>query len=291
MFHSKSIAAFVCLAESKTFAEAADKLHITQPALSTSIKKLEEQLGGKLFSRNTRNVSLSIEGKAFLPQAKRLLIDWSNAQADMQSLFAVKRGTLTIAAMPSYAEGLLPLSVKAFTEKHPNIRYRILDVVMEQVIDCVLSGRAELGFSFAPDELDGLEFFPLFDDAFIAIMSDVHPLSKGGSCRWEDVLTQPFVAMNRDSTVRQWLERTSETLKVPMNLVAEANQLSTVGQLVMAGLGVSIVPSLCRDQMLAKGLCCKPLSQHHLVKPVGILRATRRGLSVAAQKYWDFVTQ
>lgn len=291
MFHSKSIAAFVCLAESKTFAEAADKLHITQPALSTSIKKLEEQLGGKLFSRNTRNVSLSIEGKAFLPQAKRLLNDWSNAQADMQSLFAVNRGTLTIAAMPSYAEGLLPHSVRAFTAQYPNIRYRVLDVVMEQVIDCVLSGRAELGYSFAPDALDGLAFYPLFEDAFIAVLTNDHPLASNSACRWEDILTQPFVAMNRDSTVRQWIERTSETLKVPINLVAEANQLSTVGQLVAAGLGVSIVPSLCREQMRAKGLHCVPLSQDYLVKPVGILRATRGSLSVAAQKYWDFITQ
>lgn len=289
MLTIKNVTAFIHLAESKTFAEAADKLHITQPALSSSIKKLEEHLGGRLFSRNTRNVSLSIEGKTFLPEAKRLLSDWNNSMADMQSLFAVKQGSLSIAAMPSFAEGALPRLIRAFHLEYPNVRFRIMDVVMEAVIDCVLSGRAELGFSFEPERREGLDFRPIFDDAFIAVVYPQHSFAQQSSVDWQAILTEPFVAMNRDSSVRNWLHQTAAHIDTPINLIAEANQLSTVGQLVASGVGVSVVPSLCRPQMLAKGLVCVPLEQDLLVKPVGMIKATRRNLSVAAQRFWETV--
>ncbi|MBT0587166.1 LysR family transcriptional regulator [Alteromonas oceanisediminis] len=285
MFSPKSVNAFVRLAESKTFAEAADKLHITQPALSTSIRKLEAQLGGKLFSRNTRNVQLTMEGKTFLPAAKRLLLDWSNSLTDMQSLFAVQQGTLTIAAMPSFAEGMLPGIIANFLNAYPNVKIRVLDVVMEEVIDCVLSGRAEIGFTFAPEQLDGLTFSALFDDRFMAIVSREHLMAKADSLDWLATLQQPFVAMNRQSSVRRWVEGVADEHKVNLNVVAEANQLSTVGQLVAHNIGVSIVPALCEAQMVSKGIRCIALEQLFINKPVGLLTATRGSLSVAAEAF------
>lgn len=103
----RNMLAFIRVAESATFAEAAEKLHLTQPALSSAIKKMEEQLGGKLFSRSTRRVSLTPEGQTLLPNAKRLVNEWDETFHDMQNLFAMQQGKLTIAAMPSFAESKL----------------------------------------------------------------------------------------------------------------------------------------------------------------------------------------
>lgn len=289
MYTVKTVSAFVQLAESKTFAEAADKLHITQPALSTSIKKLEEQLGGLLFSRNTRNVSLTQEGRIFLPQAKRLLLDWTDSLADMRSLFAIQQGSMTIAAMPSFAEGRLPALLASFHHLFPKIKIRVLDVVMEEVIESVKSGRAEIGFTFRPERLEGLYFERLFDDAFIAVVSDGHPLLQCDSVSWAQAFEYPFVAMNRNSSVRNWIEAIATEMQQPINLVAEANQLGTVGQLVGQGMGVSIVPQLCEQQMQAKGLVCLPMAEHHLVKPVGMIQNKRDALSVAASRLWKSI--
>ncbi|WP_240612771.1 LysR family transcriptional regulator [Alteromonas flava] len=286
MLNLKTLQAFITLADSKTFAEAADKLHITQPALSSSIKRLEESLGGRLFARTTRTVSLTSEGKTFLPAAKRLCVDCDNVLLDIQRLFAVKQGSLTVAAMPSFAEGALPPLIKQFNRDFPNIRFRILDVVMESVIDCVLSGRTEIGFSFEPEHEEGLIFEPLFEDKFIAIVSAEHSLASRKSLSWATILQQPFIAMNRDSSVRLWLQEVADRLNLPINLIAEANQLSTVGQLVTTGMGVSVVPMLCRRQMLAKGLVCIELEEDLLVRPVGMLKAKRGTLSVPAQTFW-----
>lgn len=87
----RQLRAFIEVAKSSTFAEAAVNLHLTQPALSSSIKKMEQQLGGRLFERNTRNVSLTPEGELLLPNAIRLLRDWDNTFSDMQNLFAMAK--------------------------------------------------------------------------------------------------------------------------------------------------------------------------------------------------------
>ena len=281
----KNLQAFVCIAESSNFAEAADKLHVTQPALSSSIKKMEEQLGGKLFSRSTRRVALTPEGETLLPNAKRLLNDWQETFQDVENLFAMRQGKLTIAAMPSFADSKLPALIKKYHHRYPNIRLRLLDVVMEDVIDNVLNGHAELGFTFEPESMDGLRFLPLYDDHFICVVSASHPLVDNGTVTWRDVVRQNFVAMNRGSAVRQWTE-TSATKYGQLNIIAETGQLNSLGQLIAQGLGISVVPGLCRKQMENKGLVCLPFAQDEVNKRVGVISSSRTNLSVAAESLW-----
>lgn len=281
----RNMQAFVCVAESATFAEAAEKLHLTQPALSSAIKKMEEQLGGKLFSRSTRRVSLTPEGETLFPTAKRLLNDWDEAFQDMQNLFAMNQGKLTIAAMPSFAESCLPGILKRFHGMYPNIRLRVLDVVMEATITSVLSGEAEIGFTFEPELKDGLIYHPLFVDDFIAVVYPEHSLAQEAEVSLQAVLSYPFVAMNRGSAVRRWTEEAAEG-RGALNIVTETGQLGSVGQFIAQGMGVSVVPELCRAQMKSKGLVCLPLKEKPLSKSVGLIQHTRGSLSVAADAFW-----
>lgn len=282
----RNMLAFIRVAESSTFAEAAEKLHLTQPALSTAIKKMEEQLGGKLFSRSTRRVHLTPEGETLLPTAKRLVNEWDDAFEDMQTLFAMQQGKLTLAAMPSFAEARLPAILKNYHQRYPNIRLRILDIVMELVIESVLAGRAELGFTFEPELQDGLTFMPMFSDHFVAVAHPDHPLANQGDVDWKQILQYPFVAMNRGSTVRKWTEQVASNTG-HLNIIAETGQLGSVGQLIATGMGVSVVPALCGGQMESKGLRCIAIEDNPLVKQVGMIRATRGTMSVAAQALWQ----
>ncbi|MBD3584517.1 LysR family transcriptional regulator [Salinimonas sp. HHU 13199] len=282
----RNMVAFLSVAESSTFAEAAEKLHLTQPALSSAIKKMEEQLGGKLFSRSTRRVQLTPEGETLLPSARRLVNEWDDTFEEMQNLFAVRQGRLTIAAMPSFAESRLPTLLKAYHAAYPNIRLRIMDVVMEDTIDAVLAGRAEIGFTFEPENTEGLTFTPLFDDAFVAVLYPEHPLASEQTISFEALLQSPVIAMNRGSAVRKWTEQISHRYGA-LNIVAETGQLGSVGQLIAQGLGVSVVPQLCQAQMQRNGLVCVALRNAPLVKRVGMIRADRQSFSVAAQALWE----
>ncbi|MBL4631186.1 MAG: LysR family transcriptional regulator [Paraglaciecola sp.] len=279
---------FVSIAQSHTFAQAAEKMCLSQPALSSAIKKMELQLGGLLFSRTTRKVELSPEGRQFLPVAVRLIGDWQEAFSDLHNLFSLGQGKLSIAAMPSFAAGLLPGILQQFTSEFPNIKLSVADVVMESVIKDVQAGRAEIGFSFEHDKLDGLEFYPILTDNFIAVLPANHPLSEHHILSWSQIALYPFVAMNKGSAIRQWIDSYMEINHLSLNIVVEASQLATLGQFVKHDLGVSVVPALCQEQMLTKDLLCRKIHQSGLRKRVGIIRQKKGNLSSVAESFWKW---
>lgn len=118
----KQLRAFWAVAQSLSFAVACERLHLSQSALSLTIKSLEEGLGGRLFTRTTRNVTLTPEGESLLPLARRLLADWDNAEDEIRQRFTLQRGRVTIAAMPSFAGNLLPPILKNFRTRYPEHR-------------------------------------------------------------------------------------------------------------------------------------------------------------------------
>ncbi len=282
----KQLRAFIEVANNATFADAALNLHVTQPALSSSIKKLEQQLGGKLFVRNTRNVSLTPEGELLFPNALRLMRDWENTFSDIQKLFAMAKGQLTLCAMPSFAQSHLPPILSQFHCIAPNVNIRVVDVVMEQVIEEVRSGRCELGVSFEPERKEGLIFRSLFEDEFMVVANKAQAGVLGESPDWQTCIAQPLVMMNRGSAVRQWTQAKLEKYGQP-NIVAETGQLLTLGKLIAHGLGISIMPSICEAQMKHLGLITRQIKCEPLIKNIGLLCNAKRGLSVSAQTLWD----
>jgi LysR family carnitine catabolism transcriptional activator len=284
----RQVQIFVCIAQSHTFAQAAEKMCLSQPALSSAIKKMESQLGGVLFSRTTRKVELSPEGRQFLPVAERLISDWQEAFSDLYNLFSLGRGKLSIAAMPSFAAGLLPSILQQFKTEFPNIKLSVTDVVMESVIKDVKAGRAEIGFSFEHEQMEGLEFHPILTDNFIAVLPANHPLCEHQILSWSQIAAYPFVAMNKGSAIRRWIDSFMDINHLALNIVVEASQLATLGQFVKHDLGVSVVPALCQEQMLSKDLVCLNIHQSGLSKRVGIIRQKNGNLSSVATSFWQW---
>lgn len=281
----KNIVAFVTLAECGSFAEASERLFISQPALSSAIKNMEESIGGKLFSRSTRRVSLTPEGKDFLPVAKRLLNDWETAISDVTSLFKLQRGVLNIAAMPSFADGILARNLADFHAQHPNIQIRLLDEVMERVIQHVQDGRTELGIVFQPNDLTGLLFTPLVEDSFMLVVNESHQFSKYKQVAIEQLNDLPMVFMNHGSSIRRWIDDKLDNLDVKPDMVAETSQFSTLGQLVANGMGATIAPQICRQLMISKGCTCINFTSSELSKKIGVVVKKRGKLSNVAQLF------
>ena len=139
----KQLRAFVAVAQTQSFAEACGLVHLSQPALSITIKNLESTVGGALLARSTRTLALTPEGETFLPVAKRLLAQWDGAFRDLDDLFKLKRGKLSVAAMPSFASHSLPQILQGFRQQHGHINVTIHDVVAEEVVSMVRSGQVE----------------------------------------------------------------------------------------------------------------------------------------------------
>jgi LysR family carnitine catabolism transcriptional activator len=281
----KQLKAFVAVAQAKSFAEACSLVHLSQPALSIAIKNLEEAVGGQLLARSTRTLALTPEGAEFLPVAQRLLSDWEGALDDLHNRFSLQRGRLAVAAMPSFASTQLPLIIRSFREKHPAINVSVHDIIAEDVVDMVRSGRVEIGVSFDPGDSEDLMFEPLFTDKFVAALPPAHPLLKHASIQWQHLSKEPFVALQRPSSVRELVDTALAEQKMFLSIQFEANQLVTIGQMVAAGLGVSAVPNLIMSQMQNLGVECRPLQGPSLSRKVGVITRRRYPLSTPAQAF------
>lgn len=272
----KQLRAFLAVAHTLNFAHASERLNLSQPALSLTIKGLEEALGGALLQRSTRKVTLTQEGELFLPMARQLLADWDNVEEAMRQSFTLQRGKISVAAMPSFAANVLPEALKAFRDRYAGVNVTVHDVINEQVIEMVREGRVEMGIAFEPSPNHNLLFTPLAVDRFVAIVPQQSPLAKKKQLSWQELLTLDFITLQRPSAVRLMLEE-----------ALESHQLVTVGRMVASGLGGSAVPALCKTQMASLGAVCIPLSDPPIEKCVGAIHAGHLPLSKAAQALLD----
>lgn len=287
----RQLKAFVAIAEYGSFIDASARLHLSQPALSIAIRKLEEIVGGVLFHRSPRGVQLTPEGRFFLPMARRLIGDWEEALGDLGELFNKQRGKVTLAALPTLAAGFLPAVLADYRHRYPNIAISVHDVLANQVDDLVSDQRADIGFSVKPSNSEATHFEPLVDDHFVAVCPHRHPLLAGETVRWEDLLNYPIIAVSRLSSTRQAIEGVLKDMKSEMNLMCEVSQIGTAGRMVAAGLGVAALPSLSFRQISAEGLGWRPLTDPHVPRTLGIITPVRTQLSAAAKAMLDVVRE
>jgi len=278
----KQVQAFIAVASSLSFAKASQELNISQPALSIALKNLEQALGGDLLQRTTRSLQLTPEGEQFLPIAQRFMASWRSAITDIQQQFSLSTGQLSLASMPSYAAAQLPSALLAFRNEFPGIRVGVQDVVAEQVERLVAKGEVELGISFRPAQSAPLDFVPLFEDAFVLVVAPSHPLASNKAVSWKDIHDEAFVLLHHPSSMRRQIE---QALPGKVNLAFETHQLVTVGAMVAKGLGVSIVPSLCKRMMAKEGAICVPMTDPSIIREVGILTRPGDSLSASARAF------
>lgn len=238
----KQLKAFLVLARTLNYANAANELCLSQSALSLSIKTLEEELGGKLFKRNTRRVEITTEGQSLIPYAKKLLANWEDMEKDVKQRFKLNRGTLNIASMPFATHAVLPAVMHDFSQLHPNISFSIHDITNEKIIEKVQEGIFEIGICFEPKANDQLIFQPLFNEDFLALLPKHHVLAKQKSVTWLELCSYPFVTLQNPSIIRHVIEEHCAALQVVLDLKVECHQISSLSHFVAYSMGVSAIP-------------------------------------------------
>lgn len=289
----KQIRAFLSVAQVSSFAEACELLHISQPALSITIKNLEDIIGGQLIARSTRAVSLTPEGQLFLPVAKRLLNDFDNAFVDLHESFSLKRGNLSFAVMPSFASTLLPKQLVDFNSQYPAVKVKVHDVIAEDAVAMVRSGKVEFAISFEPGRSDDLNFDTLFTDKFIAVFPKNHALNqlvnKAKILQWQQLSQYPFITLQRPSSIRLLLDETLAKQGIYLNIAFETNQLATVVQMVANSLGISVIPSLYKQQLSQLNLNYCEINEPAISRRVGIISKRRHSFSQATTEFLKII--
>ncbi|MUL42590.1 LysR family transcriptional regulator [Streptomonospora sp. PA3] len=240
----RQLSVYAAVARAESFTAAARQLRVAQSSLSRTVLELERTLGVRLFDRTTRRMRRTPEGQRLLEAAERVLAAHRAEMADLERYLAGERGLVTIATLPSVAAALLPPVIARFREQRPDVAVRILDGMSEAALDRLSSGAADLAITAAEGLPAGLRAHPLAEDRFFAVLPPGHPRAGSAELAWDDFTGEQFIAVGADSSVRAGTDRAFAEAGVRPAGVTEAGNVSTVGGLLAAGLGVSAMPAL-----------------------------------------------
>lgn len=284
---TRQLRAFMALAQERHFTRAAQRCHLTQPAFSALIRTLEEAAGVRLFDRNTRRVELTAEGKVFEASAQRLLGEIELAMDDLRDHAARQRGRLAVAALPSLAAGWLPGLLAQFHAEYPGIVLQLRDALLDPCLDMVQRGEVDFAVASRRADMSGLESEFLHADRFYLVCREDHPLAERPRIRPRDLSRWPVIQLARGSSVRKQLD---EALGADaFTPLLEVEHLATVTGLVLAGMGISLVPAMTLFHFQRPGLAIRPLQGKSLTRPLYLVRRKGRSLSVAAQTFYDLL--
>lgn len=267
------LACFLAVAEASSFSQAARRLGLSQPALSRTVRLLEETLGARLFDRDTRNVALTPVGAELKPVAERLDAEFGEAFGELARFVAGGRGRVTVAALPSIAAVLLPSAIAAFAAERPDVDVLIEDGLSGSVLDAVREGRAEIGLTVQPPPSAQLDYRPLLSDAFGLVCRKGDELAVREAHPWSTFATRPFVAMAAASSVRRMTDSVFLQAGLAIRPLFQCAFLGTTGRLVAAGLGLTALPRLTLPLAAAPGLVWRPLNGPTTHRQMGIRHA------------------
>ncbi len=281
---SREIEVFLALAETLSFRRTADRVHLSQPAVSGVIARLEEALQVRLFDRTTRQVQLTGPGQVFWEQARHLNRLSEDAVRAVREVASLQVGQVAMAAMPSLAATVVPSTFARFRATHPGVRLRLLDTLSGPAFELVRAGQVDFALTAANPAYADLDYLPLASDGFVLLLPRGHALARGRkSLSWAEVADLPHISMPLPSSVRQYADAALLEHRIRFAPQFELEHLASIKALVAAGLGVAALPELAANVGPDEGIVRRPLRDPDLRRPIGLVTLRGRSLSPAAQ--------
>ncbi len=278
--------AFIAIAELGSFSEAAERLFLTQPAVSKRIASLEQQLNVRLFDRLGREVSLTEAGRALLPRAYQILNVLDDTRRALTNLNGEISGRLTLATSHHIGLHRLPALLRAFTRAYPQVALDIQFLDSEVAYEEVLHGRAELAvITLAPETREPVHAVAVWDDPLDFVAAPEHPLARNGAVSLADVAHHPAVFPGGNTFTHHIVRRLFEAQGLTPNIAMSTNYLETIKMMVSIGLAWSVLPRTMLDDQVAR----LPLPGIQLTRQLGYISHTERTLSNAARAFMNLL--
>jgi len=243
---------FLTVARERSFSRAAQKLYRTQPAVSQTIRRLEEELGEPLFDRSSRDGALTDAGVVLHDYAEKLLNTRSEAVAAIESLRHLQRGKLAIAANEMTCIYLLEL-LNEFRRLHPMVHVCVQRTLARRVPAEVLNRNSEMGVvTYKPQDPE-LKSTTVYRDELAFVVPPHHPLARSKQATIRQLGAEMFVAHNVPSPYREKVLETFSRRNVPLNMDVELPSIEAIKKFVAAGNGVALLPLITVYEEVKRG--------------------------------------
>lgn len=243
---------FLAVAREGSFSRAAQLLFRTQPAVSQTIRRLEQEVGEALFDRSSRDGTLTDAGRVLYDYAEKLLNTRSEALSAIESLRQLERGKLAIAANELTCIYLLPL-LNEFRRLHPMVHVCVQRSLASRIPSEVMNRNSEMGVvTFRPDDPE-LKSLAVYVDELAFVVPPQHPLAHSKQVHIRQLGAEMFVAHNVPSPHRAKVLETFAKRKVPLNMDVELPSLEAIKKFVTAGNGVALLPLIAVEEEIQRG--------------------------------------
>lgn len=273
------IEAFLGVAERGSFHGAAERLNLSPAALSHRMRRLEDDLGVKLFTRSTRHVALTPAGLELLPKVRGMMEELAGSYQTLRLQGRAKQTRLVIGCLPTIATYYLPPVLKAFSARYPDISVHIRDNSASQIAEMVQNGEAEFGITIVSANRWDLDTRPLLREPYVLLCPKLHPLAARSQVSWADLEGIPLIRISPQATNRMLIDDALGAKRELMNWRYEVQHVATAASMVLAGVALTVVPQLAIDASGATGLAAVPITNPSIARTVGVV--TKRGLPLS----------
>jgi len=239
----RQLKAFVAIAESGTFTAGAERVHITQAAISMQIRQLENETGTRLFVRAPRRVLLTEAGEYLLERARVILREHDAALDELAALTGAHRGRLRLGTASAGMGGeQLPQILRELRKNHPGAETSLFSGTSAQLVQQVLAGQLDAAFVSLPVEAHGIQSELLNEDYLVAIGSPRHQLAKQKVVSAYSLAGEKLILGERGGNTRRLIDQFFEKAGVSINVVMELSRMAAIKRMVEEDMGVGIVP-------------------------------------------------
>ena len=264
------------VAETKSFTKAAEALGVSQPTVSETVRRVEQELGFAIFERNTRQLNVSAKGRRVVISAREAIKTLRFAMEGIADSGSETDTLLTIAALPSVVCTLMPQLLREFHSQYPNVRIDVLDADQEEASNLVLAGHADLAivsltrhsplFHYESVATDQMHLICRFDD----------PLAELDQVPWAALNGRRFINLHPSSSVRRHCDSAYLQTRCRVEPVFEVSQIPSAAALVAAGLGITALPEFTLPMFSFDDIRAILLVEPVIARQIGVLQKRNR---------------
>jgi LysR family hydrogen peroxide-inducible transcriptional activator len=282
----KDLKYLVALAETGHFGRAAERTFVSQPTLSAQLKKLEDYLGVTLIERQPKNVKLTEVGKEILLRARRILDEEGQILALARNNADPLGGKLKVGLIPTIGPYLLPRVMLKLRKALPQLGLMLYEHQTEELQKRLAAGEIDVGIMALPTAQEGLDSRALYEEAFMVALPNHHPLTHKATIKVHDLKGQTLLLLEDGHCLRDQALEICSRVDVREAEDFRATSLETLRQMVVAGLGITLLPELAVESPFGsqRGLTIREFTHPPPTRTVGAVwrKSSTRAAAIGA---------
>ncbi|MDQ0242736.1 DNA-binding transcriptional LysR family regulator [Bacillus fengqiuensis] len=281
---------FMEVANQRNFTKASSAIHLSQPALSKAVKRLEEELGVELFDRSGRELKLTDAGKIVYNQGVKVFSTIQDLTALLDDLMNLPTGEIKIGIPPLIGTLFFPLIAKEFHEQYPNITLELVEHGAKHITTAVEDGKVDLGIIVLPADHQKFSVYPFITEEFILYTNMNHPLADRDSVSLHELHNEKFILFSNSFALHDRIIQECRNAGFDPAISYKSSQWDLIIELVSADLGITILPKSIYNKLNHPNIKAIPFVDTIPMWELGIITKKDGYVSFAVKKLLEYLT-